>query len=66
MYNWSARKERGRKKIEEIVVEKFLNLMKTLNTQVQEAQQNSRRNMKRTTQRRIKLKLLKPGCNSPK
>lgn len=49
MYNWSARKERGRKKIEEIVVGKFLNLMKTLNTQVQGAQQNSIRYMKRTT-----------------
>lgn len=51
MCNWSARREGDRKSSEEIIVEKISNLMETLSSQAEGAQQNPRRrNMKRTTQ----------------
>lgn len=49
---------KGQKKFEEITAEKCLNLIKIINLQVQEAQQNSNtRNMKRTILRYIIIKL---------
>ena len=52
--------ERTEKIFEEIMTEKFPNLMKTKNSQIKEAQQTpSRENMKKTTSRHIIIKLLK-------
>ena len=48
------------KKFEEIMAEKFSNLMKTINLQIQETQQTpTTRNMKKTTPRHLIIKLLK-------
>lgn len=52
-----------KKIFEEIMAEMFSNLMKTINSQVQDVQwtQPSTRNMKKTTPRHIIAKLLKTG-----
>lgn len=56
----SEKEEGSRKIIEEIMAKSFLNLMKTVNSQIQEAQWNANpRNTKKNPPKHIVIKLLK-------